>query len=330
MNTLPPRPVLPTPIKDLKSGDTVLQFFLLKSKESRRTKSGQDYLDLTLSDAGGTIAGKMWSDAIRKWGQDFESGDCVKIEGRVESYKDRHQIIVDKIRKADFEEVPDPKALIMTGPCDSDCLMEELRKLAGSLQPFALAEFVRNVLDSTTNEFKTFPAARMVHHAYQGGLVEHVYGVTTKVQAMLTMDPLINRNIAIAGAILHDIGKLKELNPVSGSSTPVGRLVGHIILGINLLHEMGLKAGVLGEPWFTEIEHIVLSHHGETQFGAPLKPLTREALLVHFMDNLDAKMKIMNDALESTDSEGFAPFNKWLEGRAYAGYGGSIEEEDDD
>jgi 3'-5' exoribonuclease len=330
MNTNPPPAASPAPVKELKSGDTVLQFFLLKAKESRKTRSGQEYLDLTLSDASGTIAAKMWSDAIRKWGLEFDIGACVKVEGRVETYKDQPQIIIDKIRKAVLDEAPDPRTLIPSSPMDSDHLMEELRKIAASLQPYALAEFVRNVLDVTAQDFKTFPAARMVHHAYQGGLVEHVYSVTIKALAMSDVDPAINRNLAGAGAILHDIGKLKELNPVSASSTLEGRLVGHIILGINLLRETAQKCGVLSEPWFTEIEHIVLSHHGEAQFGAPLKPLTREALLVHFMDNLDAKMKIMNDALESADSEGFAPYNKWLEGRAYAGYGGSIEEEDDD
>lgn len=315
-------------VKDLKPGDAVLQFMELKSKTVRKTRSGQDYLDLSLSDATGTISCKVWSDAIRKWGHDYESGDFVKVEGRVEAYKERAQLVVERIRKADPSEIPDISALIRSSGQDSEVLMEELRGIARNLEPPELARLVDEILDQHGETLKTCPAARMIHHAYKGGLIEHVASVIRKIQAVLQVEPSINAGIALAGALLHDIGKTVELSPRGQGRTPEGRLIGHVILGVELIRDVAIRLGYTDEPWLREVEHVVLSHHGETQFGAPVRPLTREAVLVHFIDNLDAKLKIIDEALESADAEGFSPYNKWLEGRAFAGSRFLAEEND--
>jgi 3'-5' exoribonuclease len=330
MNTRASESVAPISVKDLKAGDTVIQYFLLKSKDVRRTRSGEDYLDLSLSDATGTISGKVWAHAMRKWGQDFNPGDCVKIEGRVESYRDSFQIIVDKIRTALLSEAPDPGALVRTSTQDPERLYRELKGLADSLEPPELGQLVATVLDRVEESFKTYPAAKMVHHAYKGGLIEHVVAVTRKVQAILELENNINRGVALAGAILHDIGKVLELDPTGQGRTLEGRLIGHVILGVELVRSIARELGVADASWMTEVEHIVLSHHGEMEFGAPVRPLTREAMLVHSMDNLDAKLKIIDEALESADAEGFAPYNKWLEGRAFSGCLPIPEEVNDD
>ncbi len=316
-------------VRELRSGDNVLQFFELRSKEPRRTRSGQDYLDLVLADATGVISGKMWPESVRKWGQDFSSGDIVKVEARVEAYRDKPQLVVDKIRRADPSEIPDLSALIRVSPFDSDTLLEEVKSTAGSLEPPELADLVVEILDQHAEAIKTFPAARMIHHAYRGGLIEHIATVCRKVDAILKLEKNINRGIALAGAILHDIGKIYELSPSGGGRTPDGRLIGHLILGVNLLRETAVRKGVVECAWLREVEHILLSHHGETQFGSPVKPLTREAILVHFIDNLDAKLKIINEALESVELDGFTAYNKWLEGRAFAGSQSLPEEETD-
>lgn len=315
-------------IKDLNAGDTILQFFQLRSKDARKTRSGQDYLDLTLADATGTIAAKMWADAIRKWGQDFGPGDFLKIEGRVETYRDHIQLLIDKIRRCDPSEVPDPSSLIRSTTQDTDVLFLELKEIARSFDPPGLADLVEAILDNNEEAFKTFPAAQMIHHAYRGGLIEHVAAVVKKVEAMAELEKNINRSIALAGAILHDIGKLREIHPSGQGRTPEGRLIGHVILGLSLVREVAAEQGSLDSPWFREVEHIILSHHGESQFGAPVKPLTREALLVHHIDNLDAKLKIIDEALQSVDADGFTTYNKWLEGRAYAG-SPSLDEENE-
>jgi 3'-5' exoribonuclease len=315
-------------VKDLKPGDTILQYLELRSKNARKTRAGQDYLDLVVGDATGTISCKMWGDSIRKWGQDFVPGDFVKIEGRVESYQDRNQLVIEKIRRADLSEIKDTSLLVRSSAVDPEVCFDELTKFADTLEPRELAEFVLEILTRNAEAIKTYPAARMIHHAYRGGLVEHIATVTRKVDAVLRIEPTVNRNIALAGAVLHDIGKILELNPGSQGRTPEGRLIGHVILGLELIRDVAGELDLLGEPWLKEIEHIVLSHHGETQFGAPVKPLTREAVVVHFLDNLDAKLKIIDEALESVDADGFTPYIKWLEGRAYAGTRPLPEEDD--
>ena len=307
----------------------MLQFFELRSKEPRKTRSGQDYLDLILGDATGAISGKMWPESVRKWGQDFNSGDIVKVEARVEAYRDRPQLVLDKIRRADPSEIPDLSALMRVSPFDSESLLEEVKSTAEGLEPPELAQLVVEILDRHAEAIKTVPAARMIHHAYRGGLIEHIASVTRKMEAILKLEKNINRGIALAGAILHDIGKIQELSPSGGGRTTEGRLIGHLILGVNLVREIALEKGVVDRAWLREVEHILLSHHGETQFGSPVKPLTREAILVHFIDNLDAKLKIISEALESVEVDGFTAYNKWLEGRAFAG-SQSLPEEDND
>jgi 3'-5' exoribonuclease len=317
----------PVRVKDLKPGDVVLHFFELRSKEARKTKSGQDYLDLVVGDATGSIPGKLWADAIRKWGSDFELGDVVKIEGRVEVYRERNQIVIDKIRRADPSELPDSSSVIRCSPYDPETLMAELLATAQTLKPPALAELVTDVLNENREALLVCPAARMIHHAYRGGLIEHMATVTRKVEAILALEPDLNRGIALAGAILHDIGKTIELSSTGKARTLEGRLVGHVILGAEIVRSVAARKGIQDQSWMWELEHILLSHHGEPEFGAPVKPLTREAILVHFIDNLDSKLKIIEEALDSADSDGFAPYNKWLEGRAYMG-SGPVEQED--
>jgi 3'-5' exoribonuclease len=253
----------------------------------------------------------------------------VKVEARVEAYRDRPQLVVEKIRRADPSEIPDLSALMRVSPFDSESLFEEVKSTAESLEPPELAELVVEILDRHTEAIKTVPAARMIHHAYRGGLIEHIASVVRKMEAILKLEKNINRGVALAGAILHDIGKVQELNASGGGRTTEGRLIGHLILGVNLVREIAVERGVVDQPWLREVEHILLSHHGETQFGSPVKPMTREAILVHFIDNLDAKLKIINEALESCEADGFTAYNKWLEGRAFAG-SQSLPREDND
>ena len=317
----------PVKVKDLKPGDVVLHFFELRSKEARKTRSGQDYLDLVVGDATGSIPGKMWADTIRKWGSDFELGNVVKIEGRVELYRERNQIVIDKIRRAEVSELPDASSVIKSSPYDPETLMDELMGIVRTLSPPGLAEVVRTVLNENREALDECPAAKMIHHAYRGGLLEHMVTVTRKAEAILALEPRLNRNVAIAGAILHDIGKIRELTPAGRARTLEGRLVGHVILGTEIVKNVASRTGMQDEPWMWELEHILLSHHGEPEFGAAVRPLTREAILVHFIDNMDSKLKIMEEALESADEDGFAPYNKWLEGRAYVGSGSTEQEE---
>ncbi len=134
-------------VRDLKPGDNLLQFFQLRLKERKKTRSGQEYFDLALSDCTGTISGKMWSEAIRKWGEDFDAGDVVKVHGRVESYKEHSQIVIEKIRRVDISEVSDPESLFRKPSDDPTDLLNGLTKIAETLEPTELSQLVRTLLD---------------------------------------------------------------------------------------------------------------------------------------------------------------------------------------
>ncbi len=308
-----------TLVKDLKTGTAVVQFFQVRSKDSRKTRGGQDYVDLVLGDRSGTISAKMWSDVLRRWGQEFSPGDFVRVDARVETYLDNNQMVVDKIRQAEASEIPDISLLVRSCAEDPEKLLAVLKEIAASLEPQELAELVLAVIDRHAEAFKEAPAAKLIHHAYRGGLIEHTVSVVRKVEAILPLEKGINRNIALAGAILHDIGKCLELALTGSIRTFEGKLVGHIVLGIQMLHEAAMDKEIAEEVWLRELEHVMLAHHGEGQFGSPVRPMTREAVLVHFVDNLDSKLKIVEEALESADADGFTPYNKWMEARLFAG-----------
>lgn len=315
-------------IKELKDGDQVLQFFELRAKTIRKTRGGQDYLDLKVGDASAEISAKLWPETLNKWGHNFEIGNIVKVEGRIEIFRDRSQLIVDKIRKADETEVSDIRAIVRSTQYNVDELFDELIELTETLEPLELSNFVAEILERIADQFKIAPAAKMIHHAYRGGLIEHTWSVVKKVLAILETEPKINRSIVIAGAILHDVGKLREIT-TTRTRTIEGRLLGHITLGATLLRTLALELGLENEPWLVDLEHILLSHHGEPDFGSPVRPFTREAILIHFVDNLDSRLKIIDEALESVDSDGFSEYNKWLEGRAYSGANLKPAEEND-
>ncbi len=329
MNAIPVSELVQSLVKNLKSGDDVLHFLILKSKELRKARSGIQYVDLLLGDRSGVISGKMWSNAVKRWGLEFIPGDCVKVEGRVETYRDQNQIIIEKIRKARDSEVAYRKSLIKCTEKDTDALLNELITLAEGLQPEGLGLLVSTIIRKYGDRLKLAPAAKIVHHAYEGGLIEHICSVVQKIESILVLEPRIHRGQAIAGAILHDIGKILELDSSGEGRTIEGRLLGHIILGSSMIRDEARSLGLEHEPWLLELEHIILSHHGEPGFGSPVLPMTLEAVLVHFMDNLDAKLKIMTEALESCDDSGFAPYNKWLNTRVYTGSSAKTQEDPD-
>lgn len=313
-------------IKDLKPGLEILQFFQVSSKELRKTKTGQDYLSLALTDMSGSMPAKLWSSSMKSSILDFDTGDFVKTKGTTQVYGETLQFNIEKIRRAELSEISELDRLIRKTSFETESLYKEILDCVELLTPPELSQLVRRIIETHAEKFKTYPAAKRIHHAYYGGLIEHTYTVMIKTQALIGLIPGINGNLAVAGAVLHDIGKLNELDAVSRGRTTLGRLKGHVMLGIEILRDEGAELGVLSEPWFFELEHILLSHHGELEFGALVKPLTREAILVHFIDNLDSKLKIMDEALEKSDPEGFSDYNKYLEGRAYAGSHRSTED----
>lgn len=315
-------------IDQLQEGSLIQQFFLLRQVETRTDKTGKPYLSLVLGDKSGTIVARLWSDAYSKYPGPFAVGDFVGLKGKVESYKSELQInvkymeTVESIRSRGGDlSAFDPELLLQTTPYDRQQLWGELRQLAEAhIQP-PLGELVLRLLDRYQELLLVWPAALLYHHPYLGGLLEHTWSVTRHTQASLAIYPDLNPSLALAGAILHDLGKLKEIaSPTAPEPTVAGQLLGHIALGWEMVREEARAMAFPDANLLIQLEHIILSHHGALEFGSPILPKTREALLVNFLDDLDAKLKMMSTHLQSASGDAdFTSYHRVLQRGLYKG-----------
>jgi 3'-5' exoribonuclease len=315
-------------IDQLQEGALVQQFFLLRQVESRTDKTGKPYLSLVLGDKSGTIVGRVWNDIHQKCPGPFVVGDFVGVKGQVDSYKQELQINVKYIeteesirsRGGDLSAF-DPELLLQATPYDRQELWRELRQLAeGHIQP-PVGELVLRLLDRYQDLLLVCPAARLYHHPYLGGLLEHTWFVARHTLASLSVYPDLNPTLALAGAILHDLGKVKEItSPTAPELTVAGQLLGHIALGWEMVREEARAMDFPDPDLLIQLEHIILAHHGALEFGSPMVPKTREALLVNVLDDLDAKLKMMSQHLESDSSENdFTSYHRVLQRGLYKG-----------
>ena len=315
-------------ISRLKEGDVVQQFFLVRQAESRTDKTGKPYLSLVLGDKSGTMVARVWSDVLAKCPGPFIPGDYVWVRGQVASYKGDLQLIVNDIISVAAQRALgkeprgfDPELLHLATPYDRQQLWGELWELAaGNLQP-PLKDLVLRLLDRYREDLLVCPAARLYHHPYLGGLLEHTWCVARHTLASLAVYPDLNPDLALAGAILHDLGKVKEIaSPQAPELTVPGQLVGHIVLGWEMVREEARALEFPDPTLLVQLEHIILSHHGSLEFGSPIPPKTREALLVYFLDDLDAKLKMMDTHLQSDSGDGdFTTYHRVLQRDLYKG-----------
>ncbi len=285
-----------TYIKDVKVGDSISEFYLVKSKRNRTTRNNKPFLDLDLMDSSGIVNAKVWNDAEHYSGL-FQRGDVVKVAAKVDEYQGSKQLKVDKLRPAADDDEFDMAELIKSSPLDPEVMVSYLDEQAGSIKDDKLRELLRSFLDDPgfMEGFKKSAAARNVHHVYVGGLLDHTVKVTRL--AAFAAEELypgeVNRDLLISGAILHDVGKVRELD--SGAEvgyTREGYLVGHVIMGSAMLRERAAKIPGFPEDTLLLLEHILVSHHGEKEWGSPVVPMTPEAMIIHAADNLDAKTQI--------------------------------------
>jgi len=315
-------------ISDLKEGDAVQQYFLVRQAESRTDKTGKPYLSLALGDKSGAMAAKVWNKVLAKCPGPFAQGDHVGVQAQVESYNGELQLNVRYINTVealrdlgrDLQEY-DPELLCQATPYDREALWQELRQLAETGIRPPLGPLVLTVLERYREEFLVCPAALRYHHPYLGGLLEHTWFVTRHALASLAIYPELNRDLVLAGTILHDLGKIKELaNPPAPERTVPGHLLGHVVLGWEMVRAAAQGLDFPDPTLLVQLEHILLSHHGTMEFGSPVVPKTREALLVNFLDDLDAKLKMMSQHLESDAGEGdFTSYNRALQRDLYKG-----------
>jgi 3'-5' exoribonuclease len=312
----------------LKEGDAVQQYFMVRQAETRMDKSGNPYLSLALGDKSGAMVARVWNQVLAKCPGPFAPGDHVAVQAQVESYKGELQLNIRYINTVaalrdlgrDLQEY-DPELLCQATPYDREDMWQELWQLAETQIGPPLGQLVLRILDRYREEFQVCPAALRYHHPYLGGLLEHTWFVTRHALASLTIYPELNRDLVLAGAILHDLGKVKELaNPPAPERTVPGHLLGHVVLGWEMVRSEAQAVDFSDPILLVQLEHIILSHHGSMEFGSPILPKTREALLVNFLDDLDAKLKMMSQHLESDTGEGdFTSYNRALQRDLYKG-----------
>ena len=315
-------------LADLKEGDAVHQFLLVRRVDTRTDKSGKPYLALTLGDRSGDLEARVWSDVLAKCPGPFAPGDYVGVQALVSSYKGEIQLSVQYINTVEaLKEMGrelkefDPELLHRATTYDRQELWRELLELAEThLQP-PLKDLVLGLLGKYEEEFLVCPAARLYHHPYLGGLLEHTWFVARHALQSLSVYQDLNADLVLAGAILHDLGKVKELaNPQAPDITVAGALLGHIVLGWEMVREEARAQNFPDPALLLELEHILLAHHGSLEFGSPVAPKTREAMLVYYLDDLDAKLKMMDMHLESDNSPGdFTSYHRVLQRGLYKG-----------
>jgi 3'-5' exoribonuclease len=266
--------------------------FVVVVKQIKPKKTGEPYLALTLGDRTGQIEAKMW-DNVEDTLERFEQDDFVKVKGLLNKYKNRFQITIHKLRKLDEAEVDFADYLPKTTQ-DIGELWKTLAAFVGSFQNPHLKALVESFMSDPdiAEAYRTAPAAKSMHHAFIGGLLEHVVSLFRSCDLMCRNYPLINRDLLLTGAFLHDIGKIHELtHNRSFSYTTRGQLLGHMIIELEMLQAKLDRLPGFPDEMKTLIEHMIISHHGEYEFGSPKLPMFPEALMLHYLDDLDSKMQ---------------------------------------
>jgi 3'-5' exoribonuclease len=276
--------------------ETFDRIFLLKGIDERRTKTGKPYLAVVLGTSGGSWDARVWDMAMSSLPGLLE-GDPVHVTGSAQLYQENIQLIVDTISKV--EDPVDPRAIYPATSASEDELRAQFLGFAGGIEEPMLRTLMDVMLKErvVSDAFFTSPAAITMHHARIGGLAEHSLSVCRLAHAATSAAPWLNRDILTAGALLHDIGKVLEYE-VAGDFryTLEGKFLGHIIQGQNLVERWIARIPDFPERLALDVLHIILSHHGQLEFGSPKVPVTAEALVIHFADDLDAKLDMIQSA----------------------------------
>ncbi len=316
-------------IKDFQSGEIITGYFGVYSKSIRSTKNDKLYLDLILVDKTGKINAKMW-DNTSEVQDKFFAGDAVAIKGTVHQYQDKLQMKVNFIRLVDEEEDKkygfDWEDLILCTQKDVEKMWSEITETIESLNNKYIKEVVSNIYSENAEKLKTYPAAQILHHAYRGGLLEHTHAMTLVARSICQVYPDIDQDLVIAGVLLHDIGKLKELSPgVAIKYSDEGNFIGHLVLGRDILRDQINKIEDFPLELRYKLEHIILAHQGKYEWASPREPGFIEAQVVFHIDELDTRIKQMGKAISSDSSENF-----WTTKRNYFNrplYKGNISEQ---
>jgi 3'-5' exoribonuclease len=301
-------------VSGLSADQNVTSFFLVQAKELRSTQEGKAYLRLELSDRTGTIEARMWEGAEQA-AAEFSRDDVIKVQARVVSYRNKLQLSLEKLRRAKPDEIDLADYLPHT-TADVEKLYAELASFASSIQDPWLRKLAAGIIEdpAIAQKLKRAPAAKMMHHAYLGGLLEHVVSLCRLCSLVAGHYGELDADLLLAGAILHDIGKLEELcYERSIGYTTEGQLLGHIVMELETVNRRIDAMAGFPPALKTVVQHLLVSHHGHYEFGSPKLPMIREALVLHYLDDLDSKLGAARDSLVAPGGEdGWSAFSSAL------------------
>jgi 3'-5' exoribonuclease len=314
-------------VQQMADGDTIEEVFLITDKQLRANRNGNLYLQLELRDRTGAMSARLWNAGEHLF-RSFETGDFLLIKGKVQLFQGALQMILSHLERVEPEKV-DLADFLPHTEHDISKLLERLRGFLLRLGNPHLRALVECFLmdDAFLQGFCRSPAGVRNHHAYLGGLLEHVVTLLDGADRLLPLYPEVDRDLLMAGIFLHDVGKVRELSYGRAFAyTDEGQLVGHLIIGVEMLNEKASKVPDLtGEPFPPELllrlKHMIVSHHGTYEFGSPKLPMTPEAIALHYLDNLDAKVhSFTRDIREDRNStSAWTPFNQSTQRRLFKG-----------
>lgn len=302
-------------LKDYREGDRVYDVYLCKHKQAAVTKNGKNYLNVILQDKSGTMDAKVW-DPNSAGIEEFDAMDYIEVGGDVSSFQSSLQISVKRVRVC-REGGYNPADYLPVSEKNIEEMYQEVLSMIQKVQNPFLKELLNAFFVTDADfikKFKSSSAAKAVHHGFVGGLLEHTLSVAQMCEFYCKQYPMLKRDLLITVALCHDIGKIREIAPFPANDyTDDGNLLGHIVMGVEMVGEkirdiQGFPSVLAGE-----IKHCILAHHGEYEYGSPKKPAIMEAVALNFADNTDAKMQTFKELLQNTDQTDWLGFNRLFE-----------------
>lgn len=294
-------------IKDFKIGEEITGFYLVKAKNIKTSSANKAYIDFTLQDITGEVNAKLW-DVKGDIESIYNPGEVVKIMGSVTQWQSTVQLKLIKIRGLLPDEEVDYSQFIPTAPIEAQTMLDEIMNFVNEMASDDVRKLVLALLDTYKSQLMYYPAAKSNHHSIKAGLLYHILRMLRSAKALGGVYKNINLDLVYAGVILHDIEKINEMDAtevgVVEGYTKEGQLLGHIIMGIKRIDRVAESLNIDPELSLL-IQHMILTHHYEPEFGSPKKPLIPEGELLHYLDMIDARMYDMNKALRDVESEQF-------------------------
>jgi len=306
-------------IDKIDEGRYVDGIFHCRSRRVAMAKNNKTYISMVLSDKTGEIVGMAFDNAEKLVTQ-FQEGDFVYIQSKAQSYQGRLQLLVTHIEQVPVDEV-DVQDFLPVSKQDPVAVESAIRKLVKTIEHPGLRKLAVAILDDPEigKSFFKAPAAAGIHHAFIGGLAEHTLSVCLLADKIAEHYSSINRDVLLIGALVHDIGKVKELSyELTIDYTTAGRLIGHLVIGVQIVRDAAAKIPELDAETLDRILHIVVSHHGTHEFGSPKLPATVEAIVIHHLDNIDAKVFSFLEAIQDVRSD-WTDFIRHLDTKVYRG-----------